>query len=289
MAIPYTCALHIFYPNNESAGRMYEHFWTQTPVNMARFSNRPMKSPPSHETYFDFFPARYVAQYLSEYVDQQTYGGRSLRERILFHNKVVKVEFSAATRQWQVFCDGRSQPLLTIKLLVAAGLTSQPNMPELSGREAFQGLIIHHADFGNSSITKDPEIKHIAVLGGAKSAADIAYSVAKAGKAVSWIVRKSGSGPAHFVSAKGVGPYKNSNELLYTRLTATLTPSIWNRQNWLSSFLHRTKLGRRAIDWIWEKFDSNSRCEAGLRQKRDVDGAENGFSNLEPDTSYVCR
>jgi dimethylaniline monooxygenase (N-oxide forming) len=253
---------------------------------MACFSNLPTERPPKDETYYDYFPARYVEHYLSEYVDRKTYGGRTLRQRIQFHTKVTKVEFVAAAKQWQLVRDGSSEPLLAPKLLVAAGLTSQPNMPKLPCSEAFQGTIIHHLDFGRSSIMKDPKVKHVAVLGGAKSAADISYSAAKAGKTVSWIIRKGGNGPAHFAPAEGMGPYKNSNEFLYTRLTTSLSPSIWNRQSWLSGVIHGSKLGRRVVDWIWGKFDSDLRREAGYHD-RGLEASDSGFANLEPDTSYV--
>lgn len=251
---------------------------------MARFSSLPIQPPPKHDTYFDYFPAKYVATYLSEYVDQQIYCGRSLRQRIVFHSRVTKIELSEARRQWQVFCDGRTEPLLSKTLLVAAGLTSHPNMPNLPGRDAFQGTIIHHLDFAKSPILKDRETKHVAVLGGAKSAADVAYAAAKAGKTVSWIIRRNGSGPAHFAPASGVGPYKNSNESLYSRLAASLSPSIWNHQKWLPGFLHGTKIGRRAIDWIWATLDSDLRREADYHGRGD-DASKNGFANLEPDTS----
>lgn len=254
---------------------------------MATFSSLPIQPPPKNETYFDFFPAKYITQYLSEYVDKQNYCGRSLRERIRFHQTVTKVELSATNRKWQISCDGSPEPLVATNLLVAAGLTSKPNLPELPGREAFKGTISHHVDFAKSSALQDPEVKHIAVIGGAKSAADLTYAAAKAGKTVSWIVRRSGNGPAHYAPAKGIGPYKNSNDLLYTRLTASLTPSIWNHQSWLSGFLHRTRFGRGFIDWIWGWFDSNSRREAGFHGKRGINASGSGFNNLEPDTSYV--
>lgn len=41
-----------------------------------------------------------------------------------------------------------------------------------------------------------PKVQRFAVLGGAKSAADVAYASAKAGKKVHWIIRASGNGPA---------------------------------------------------------------------------------------------
>lgn len=285
---PWYCpplCLCIFDANHASTERIYKQFWTQTPVEMAMFSSLPMETPPKQETYYDFFPARCVTQYLSKYVNEQIYCDRSIRQRLFFNRRVIHVEFSEATRHWQITCDGVHQPLFTTNLLVAAGLTSQPNMPELGGQDAFQGSILHHVDFGSSLVLKDIRVKHIAVLGGAKSAADVAYAAAKAGKTVSWIIRKSGNGPAHFTPARGFGPYKNSNELLYTRLTAVFNPSMWNRHNWLSRLFHETRFGRRIIDWIWEGFDANSRHEAGFDKKCSSLGSESGFANLEPDTS----
>jgi dimethylaniline monooxygenase (N-oxide forming) len=286
MVISNPDALHIYcQAKHLYEERVYDEFWTQTPIDMARFSSLSMEYPPQHEIYHDFFPARHIAQYLSEYVDKQTYVGRSIRQRIIVNSKVVKVDLSAGSGRWQIHCQGSTRPFLSRTLLVAPGLTSQANMPELPGRPAFRGVVIHHVDFGNSSIMKDPQMNHIAVLGGAKSAADIAYAAAKAGKKVSWIIRASGSGPAHLTPAQGIGPYKNSNELLYTRLTACFNPSIWNPRNWLSRLLHGTRIGRRAVESIWKTFDSNSRREAGYRGQRVPDGVENGFANLEPDTS----
>jgi len=46
-----------------------------------------------------------------------------------------------------------------------------------------------------------PIDKYITVLGGAKSAADMAYACAKAGKSVSWIIRSSGNGLAAFLGS----------------------------------------------------------------------------------------
>lgn len=276
-----------YYAKYALAERVYEEFWTQTPTDMAMFSNLPLKFPHKREIYFDFFPAKHITQYLSEYVDQEIFTGHTIRQRILFNSKVVKIDFCKLKRQWQILCEGVSRTYLTSKLLVAAGLTSRPNITELPGQNAFGGILIHHIEFGRSTILKDPETKHVVVLGGAKSAADMVYAAAKAGKKVSWIIRKSGSGPAHFVAAKGIRPYRNSNELLYTRLTAALSPSIWNPKNRLVRFLHGTKIGRKVIDWIWNKFDTDSRREAGFHGERGVKGYKNGFANLEPDTSYV--
>ena len=141
---------------------------------------------------------------------------------------------------------------------------------------------MHHRDFGSSSILADPEVKHVAVLGGAKSAADVAYAAATAGKEVSWIIRKAGTGPGGLLPAQGIGPYKNTNEVLYTRLTAAMNPSVWTPQTWATRLLHQSWIGRSIVDWIWGTSDASARREAGLSKK--PDHASTSYRNLQPDT-----
>jgi dimethylaniline monooxygenase (N-oxide forming) len=249
---------------------------------MARFSDSPIKTPKLDDVYYGFFPARYVTNYLEDYVDSHVYAGESLRERIAFNTAVQSVRQSPSTRFWIVSTDSLSV-FSTPKLLICAGLTSVPNMPSLPGQDSFKGKIMHHRDFGSSSVLKDPEVKHIAVLGGAKSAADIAYAAAKAGKRVSWIIRKSGSGPGGLLPAKGMGPYKNTNEVLYTRLTAALNPSMWARRNWAARLLHQSWIGRSIVDWIWGTSDASARHEAGFKERSKDD--KTSYQNLQADTS----
>ncbi|MCJ1404896.1 monooxygenase [Xylographa trunciseda] len=247
---------------------------------MACFSDLPIQpSLIEDETYYDFFPAKYVTQYLEKFVDSKIYAEKSLRQRIMLNSPVEKM-WKTKEGGWHVMYS-QKQRLSTSKLVVAAGLTSQPNMPILPGHDSFAGTILHHRDFGSSTILANPQVQNVAVLGGAKSAADIAYACAKAGKAVSWLIRASGSGPAAFASAKGIGPYKNSNELLYTRLTASLNPSVWMPKGWMESLLHGTAVGRRLVDWIWAKIDADARRPADYNGRH---SEENGFLNLKPDT-----
>ncbi|MCJ1284949.1 monooxygenase [Xylographa opegraphella] len=231
------------------------------------------------ETYYNFFPAKYVAQYLESFVDSKIYSEKSLRQRIKFNSPVQAIQ-KIKEGGWHIIISD-NQGLSTSRLIVAAGLTSQPNIPNLPGHGSFTGTILHHKDFGSSSILANSRVKRVAVLGGAKSAADIAYACAKGGKAVSWIIRASGSGPAAFASAQGIGPYKNSNELLYTRLTASLSPSVWMPSGWIEHLLHGTAVGRRLVDQIWGKIDADARRAADYDGRH---GEKNGFANLKPDT-----
>lgn len=47
-------------------------------------------------------------------------------------------------------------------------------------------MATQHKEFGQSSILSDPKIQRIVVIGDAKSAADVAYTSAKAGEEVHW-------------------------------------------------------------------------------------------------------
>lgn len=216
---------------------------------MARFSDQPIQPPRPDEVSHGFFLARYVTSYLEDYADSHIYGGKRLQERIAFNTAVQSVRQCSTPGGWIISMD-KASTFWTPKLMVCSGLTSIPNMPSLPGQDTLAGKIMHHRNFGLSSITEDPKVKHIAVLGGAKSAADIAYAAANAGKIVSWIIRYSGSGPGGLLPAKGMGPYANSNELLYTRLATALNPSMWMPQTPATRLLHQSRIGRSVVNWI---------------------------------------
>jgi dimethylaniline monooxygenase (N-oxide forming) len=63
---------------DRASERNYDAFWTQTPLNMARFSDSPIKTPKPDDIYYGFPPARHVTSYLEEYVDSHVYAGRTL-------------------------------------------------------------------------------------------------------------------------------------------------------------------------------------------------------------------
>ncbi|KAI9814840.1 MAG: monooxygenase [Pycnora praestabilis] len=255
---------------------------------MAEFSDVPLNPPPPEETYFDLFPAKCVTTYLEKYVDSRIYGGRSLRDRMIFNYRVQKVE--KIDGKWAVHgSHGQEQTSIfyASNLMMANGLTSTPKMPDLANQSKYGGLLIHQEAFGQSSVLTSPEFERIAVLGGSKSAADMVYASAKAGKSVSWIIRKSGSGPGAFISAKGMGRYKNSPEFSFTRVMSSFSPSYFNPTTWWTRFLHGNVLGRWLLNVIWSTADGQAYEEANYHGR---DGARKGFEKLETDTScFWCN
>ena len=92
----------------------------------------------------------------------------------------------------------------TRKLILATGVTNEPNQPRISGEADFGAPIVHSARLGREAtrLIQDSNIKRVAVLGGGKSAYDAVYMFASGGKEVQWIIRRSGRGtnwvlPAH--------------------------------------------------------------------------------------------
>ena len=245
---------------------------------MAEFSDQPMSPPPPEDQYYGFFPAKYVTEYLESYVDKHSYNSMTLRDRIQFNVRVKNIEKDADL--WSIFCYGGSA-IRAPKLIDATGMTSMPNIPRLPGKEKFQGRMLHHKDFGQLGDLKKIKGRHFAVLGGGKSAADVAYAAAKADKVVSWIIREEGGGPAAFLSPEGRGPYANSNESFYTRFVASFLPNPFSRKSYLAKFLHGTWLGSSIVQNFWNAIDKAHRRKVDYRRE---EGKDNGFDKLEPDT-----
>ena len=188
----------------------------------------PMPRPPENDLYYEFFKAKYTSQYVEKYVDYHHFGGQSLRDRIRFGFKVNTIKKSG--NLWII--TGDTAVFRASKAIVASGVTSTPNMPQLPGKEKFEALVIHQENFGQSSVLSSTQFKNVTVVGGGKSAADMVYASAKAGKTVSWIIRTSGAGPGFLLSPKGRGPYKNAFEIGSTRISSTVSPSILNPDTW---------------------------------------------------------
>ena len=244
----------------------------------------PMACPPDEDTHHEFFKSKHTTQYLEKYIDHHRFAGRSLRDRIVFNftvNSITKLE-----GKWII--SGRDSSMAVkdycaTKVIVASGLTSVPNIPTSPGKDIFKGTILHQLDFGQSRILSSPEVKHVTVLGGAKSAADMVYESVKAGKSVSWVIRASGTGPGFFSStesnAKSSGPYQNQHEIAFTRMAATLTPTFFE-DSWWMKFLHRTRFGMWLVDKVWTRIDS----EVRRSMKSAASEALEGFENLEHHT-----
>ncbi|KAL9040450.1 MAG: hypothetical protein Q9180_001897, partial [Flavoplaca navasiana] len=262
---------------------------------MAEFSDQPMTPP--KEQYYGFFPGKYTTAYLESYVDNHVYSGQTIRDRVLFNSNVdciieISQPDSAKGAHWEITYN-TTQKIRTSKVIDATGMTSQPQIPTLPGSSYFKGKTLHHKSFGQSQalLLKDPSIQSICIIGGAKSAADVAYACTKSPleRKVHWIIRQDGNGPSAFFAAPAMTErYANSNEGFYNRFLASFLPNQFgNRWGWLKWLLQRTVLGRWYAKRLWDGFDKGLRA---FHEYHREDGKEKGFANLEYDTpSGVCN
>lgn len=253
---------------------------------MAGFSDVPITLPPNAPSYYGTFEAKYVTQYLEDYINSHVYIGSSLRSRIHFRHRVEEVEktdglWTVITRDSQ----NAHREFRSSKIVVAAGLTSIRNMPNLLLHEQeFNGSICHHKSFGaiSKSLLNTPDCKNVVVLGAGKSATDMVYESVKKGKIVSWIIRKTGEGPALFFPAPGGGRYENSTEKGATRLNASFSPSSFMPKLWLARLIHGTSAGR---DYLSRKSNGVDQSCRDVAAYQDREGALPSFKTLETTAS----
>ncbi|TAQ85770.1 hypothetical protein B7494_g5910 [Chlorociboria aeruginascens] len=261
--------------------RSYDEFWTQWTVGTAEYSDFPMPRPPEEDIYYESFKAKHTTNYLESYVDHHKYAGQTLRNRINFSTEVQSAE--KENGKWILSAkhriNGTRYTFRALKLLVASGLTSIPNMPSFSGEADFGGPIVHHENFGSANVLSSPDIKKISVIGGGKSSADMVYSAVKAGKSVTWLLKETETtGPGFFLSPKGKGPYKTAFELAMTRIVSTLTPSFMNGDSWWTKFLHSTSIGVKIVKSFWKAVDAETRKDANFECREN----SKGFEKLTP-------
>ncbi|OCL13376.1 FAD/NAD(P)-binding domain-containing protein [Glonium stellatum] len=268
-----------------SEERMYDVFWTQTPLQTTEFSDQPLTNVSWNETYHGYFPAKYFTAYLSDYLKCHAYNGLSLMDRIIFNASVRRLQKEGW--KWVAKIENSDSTYTAPKVIDASGHTTIPSLPEIPGAETFKGLSLHQKKFGKSDILSDSRYQHITVIGGAKSAADVAYAAAKAGKSVSWIIRKSGSGPAAYAPPTApVKLYRNSNEAFHHRLMGTLCASVFSEQSWWSRFIYRTRIGNWILRGLWNTMQADGEKIANFNR---ADGKNNGFANLKPDTTVFWQ
>ncbi|KAF7965988.1 hypothetical protein HWV62_29438 [Athelia sp. TMB] len=259
------------------AARSFPTFRSQISTGLVGFADAPIKPPA--DLYHDFVDASCILEYLESYCDAHSYNGKTILERMVFSFTVDKVDKSSG--QWYIHGRSAEQDGETVfrsmKLVVATGPYSTPNMPSFPGQADFNGPIIHQKDFGSSEVLPSPNIQHVTVLGAGKSAVDMVYASAKAGKTTSWVINKSGTGPPSLTVSKPNKHFKNASEPGSTRILGYLGLSYYTSDNWCTWFLYRTRLGRWLTSLVWKA------ATAGPRKIFDS-GIEAGptFQHLRP-------
>lgn len=186
---------------------------------------------------------------------------------------------------WELSCSstlssGSKSTLLTRKLVIATGLTSEPYMPSFEGQDTFQGLRIHSKELKPRAEDLS-KCQNVVVIGGNKSAWDVCYSVARRGGKAHMVMRPSGGGPGWVWPRrfKWFGWQTSLPKLTVTRIFGLFDPwpfvdrgSIWSSAR---DFLHQSKLGLMVTNTFWRLLGQHL-CR--LNGYRDHPGTE----KLEP-------
>lgn len=204
---------------------------------------------------YDHIPAATLHKYLTDYA--QHFG---VFENIQFHTKVDLIQYEA-DMNWRITVTSPQGPrsVSTEKLIIATGLTSTPNMPQYKDEDKFGAPFFHAKDFCKEAPTLT-KAKNVVVVGGAKSAFDVAYAMVDQGSTVDLVIRPDGHGPV-WIAPRFVTPLKKRlDALLNIRWMTWMAPCPWGAEDGWSrprKFLHGTFIGRILVDLFWKVLSSD--------------------------------
>lgn len=182
----------------------------------------------SHE---DHIPGAVLHQYLTSYAKK--FGVFS---RTKFNTKVDSLE-PTSDGGWTlktVTEDEKEATLQSRKVIVATGLTNKPNFPQYPGAETFGAPYFHARDFCRQRDTVKTS-KRAVVVGGGKSAMDVAFAFANEGVQVDLVIRPNGNGPVWLSYPYVMGGKKRLERLVNVRWMSWFSPCPWaGHDSWVS-------------------------------------------------------
>jgi hypothetical protein len=194
-------------------------------------------------------PGHVLHRYLTDFAKK--FG---VYERMRFNTRVVELE--SVDGGWKlnaISSETGEYSLTTKKIILATGLTSTPNFPQYNGLEHFSGPYFHAKDFCKQADTV-ATAKTVTVVGGAKSAYDVAWAYVNAGAEVDLVIRPTGNGPVWISYPWVMGGAKRLEKLLHLRWMTWFSPCPWGSEDgfsWPRRFLQGTALGRWVVRQFW--------------------------------------
>ncbi|KNG90321.1 hypothetical protein ANOM_001445 [Aspergillus nomiae NRRL 13137] len=239
-----------------SKERLYPHLVAEAHHGLFEFSDLPMR----RDTVLPDgrIPSAAVHDYLTEYATKF-----DLIDRIRLNTWIENVRREPAVigdneaPRWMLTVAGSCEQIPTKKIIIATGLTSEPYMPFLPGRQEFEGEVLHSKALGHPQTgdrISDPSVRHAVVYGGSKSAFDAVYLLLRAGKTVDWVIREQGGGPSMMTPLSILG--QPSFRLNNSRLLALFSPHPFDttvKASWWQRVMHRRsgRLAQLAVIGFW--------------------------------------
>lgn len=169
----------------------------------------------------DHIPGAVLHQYLTDFAVHFGFF-----KDVQFHTKVEVVE-PTDDGAWKVTVTTPKGKRVyrAGKIILATGLTSTPNMPEYKGQENFNAPLFHAKDFCERAEDNSLEkVDNAVVVGGAKSAYDVAYALAMDGSTVDLVIRDNGHGPVWITPPRVTPLQKRLDTLLLIRWMTFFAP-----------------------------------------------------------------
>lgn len=161
---------------------LYPGLKSNNMVGTYEYSDFPMDEKTWRVKPGEHIPGEVVHDYLTKYAEK--FG---VLPHLRVNTKVQSAE-RAEKGGWLLRLDSDLGSILTKKLIVATGMTSEPFIPTINGQELFGGQIFHIKDFSKKAATLETA-KSVTVLGSTKSAWDAVYAYASKGIEVNWVIR----------------------------------------------------------------------------------------------------
>lgn len=238
-----------------SKNRLYPGLKSNNIIGSYEYPDFPMSEEKYGVKPFKHIPAAVLHQYLTDYAKH--FG---IFEKTQFHTRVEVVE-PGPDGGWKmsVVAPEGERTLTAAKLILATGLTSTPNMPKYQGEEDFGAPLFHAKEFCAKAGTLN-DIKNAVVVGGAKSAFDVAYAMVEDGATVDLVIREDGHGPV-WIAPSFVTPFKKRlDQLLVIRWMTWFSPCPWGPEDGypgIRGFLHGTAIGRAVVNFFWKMLTSD--------------------------------
>ncbi|RMZ77465.1 hypothetical protein DV738_g4372, partial [Chaetothyriales sp. CBS 135597] len=232
-----------------SENRLYPGLKSNNMVGTYEYPDFPM-SADVYGVRQAHIPGAVLHRYLTDF--SRKFG---IYSRIHFHTTLSVVEPSSSGGWILTVTQSKGQTTFeTKRLILATGLTSTPNLPKYAGAQSFDAPFFHSKDFCQEAPNLK-NIKNAVVVGGAKSAYDVAYALVNDGATVDLVVRPTGRGPV-WIAPIYVTPFKKRiDQLLLLRWMTWFSPCTWGPEDGflgVRRFLHGTRIGRFLVDGFWK-------------------------------------
>lgn len=206
--------------------RLYPGLKTNNVVGSYEFSDFPLDPAHYGMRPGDHIPGPTVHQYLLDFA-----GRFDLHRRLRLQSEVQAVNLTN-DELWRVqYRSTTSDQTSTVnarKVVVATGLTSEPNMPQLSQQDNFRGDIFHAKSLPTHAQRFNAATGDIVVIGANKSAMDACYLAAQLSAPsarVHMLIRPSGRGPSWMWRRRGLTDFFSISRLASTRLFSWFNPN----------------------------------------------------------------